>query len=261
MADEQAISWESLNAYVDGELAPADAAAVALAAARDPAIAARIASLAKLRSVVRALPQEQAPPLVLPSVFMPQRRAAALVAWAACLMMAAVLAAGVNWLTGRDVAAGEGLAAAVLAQREWLASSKPGPRLHVNLIADDHGLLDLSAASLRLAYLSLDPVGAKGGGVLAGYIGPNGCRLGFWMGRKRPARTRSPHRADREGLKISTWISNEREYALISLDLDSGRLDEIAEIVASLPLVRGRPGEAQIARIQALHPISHPCAA
>ena len=39
------ISWELLNAYVDGELDPAMSAQVAAAAATDPSLAARVATL------------------------------------------------------------------------------------------------------------------------------------------------------------------------------------------------------------------------
>jgi anti-sigma factor RsiW len=61
------ISWEVLNAYVDEELPPHAAAEVAAAVARDPSTAARVATLARLRSTVRALPVgEDAPSPVLP---------------------------------------------------------------------------------------------------------------------------------------------------------------------------------------------------
>lgn len=58
MMDEQAMSWERLNAYVDGELAPADAAAVASAVAQDPGLARRVATLARLKANVTGLPRQ-----------------------------------------------------------------------------------------------------------------------------------------------------------------------------------------------------------
>ena len=45
-------SWRDLNAYADGELAPAEAASVARAVAESPALADHVATLARLKATV-----------------------------------------------------------------------------------------------------------------------------------------------------------------------------------------------------------------
>lgn len=261
MMDEQAMSWERLNAYVDGELAPADAAAVAAAVAHDAGLAARIATLARLRAVVTVLPTQPAPPLSLP---LRARRPKGNPKWAALaagFVLAALLVAGASrFIPGTGVPS-DGLALAVQAQRQWLASDNPATRLPIALTAGGDGLPDLGAASLRLAYLSLDPANTGGGGVLAGYIGPQGCRLGLWIGPQQASASAQPIRSDRDGLKISTWALGGKSYALLSRGMDSRRLDEVAEIVAGMPQPQNRPTDAQIARLRSLHAIGEPCSA
>ncbi|MCI4681012.1 hypothetical protein K9U33_20675, partial [Rhodoblastus acidophilus] len=59
--------WETLNAYVDGELDPQDRRAVAETLARDPVLAARVATLTRLKQGVKqevkaaAVPPRRAP--------------------------------------------------------------------------------------------------------------------------------------------------------------------------------------------------------
>ncbi|WP_076442863.1 hypothetical protein [Bosea sp. TND4EK4] len=261
MMDEQAMSWERLNAYVDGELAPADAAAVASAVAHDAGLAARVATLARLRAVVTVLPSQPAPPPSLPLRARQRKGIPRGAALAASLVLAAVLVAGAYPFIPWTAAPPDGLSLAVQAQRQWLASDSPATRLPIALTAGGDGLPDLGAASLRLAYLSLDPANTGGGGMLAGYIGPQGCRLGFWIGPQLASATPQPVRADRDGLKISTWAFDGKRYALLSRGMDSRRLDEVAEIVAGMPQPQNRPTDAQIARLRSLHAIGEPCSA
>ena len=57
--NDHAPSENDLNAYVDGELSPHEQARVAHAVAADPALAARVASLATLKSTVAGLADER----------------------------------------------------------------------------------------------------------------------------------------------------------------------------------------------------------
>ena len=54
--------WTKLNAYVDGELDAEGAAEVASAIARDPELAARVATLSKLKATAAAIPGEAVSP-------------------------------------------------------------------------------------------------------------------------------------------------------------------------------------------------------
>lgn len=238
MTRRETISWDLLNAYVDGELEPGQAAEVAAAIAADRETAAKVATLTQLRATMRALPpQEEAPAFALPQSPSPIRpRPRPWLQVAAALLIACGL--GVAWFglyrTGPTVSP---LTAAVAAHRLWLSQVPAGQtqRLGVELAgADVDALPDLSLASLRLVHLSLDPAVRRGGGVLAGYVGPNGCRVGLWIAPIDDSLPARPAVQDREGFAIRAWHGHHASYALIGQGIDPARLDGIAALVARL---------------------------
>ncbi|MGO4677052.1 anti-sigma factor [Bosea sp. 2YAB26] len=238
MTGRETISWDLLNAYVDGELEPGEAAKVAAAIAADREIAAKVATLTHLRATMRALPpQEEAPPFALPEPPPPTRlKPRPWLQVAAALLIACGL--GVAWFgLYRTDPAESPLTAAVAAHRLWLAQvpAAQAQRLGVELAgADVDALPDLSLASLRLVHLSLDPAVRRGGGVLAGYVGPNGCRVGLWIAPIDDSLPARPAVQDREGFAIRAWHGHHASYALIGQGIDPARLDGIAALVARL---------------------------
>ncbi|KFC74794.1 putative transmembrane transcriptional regulator (anti-sigma factor) [Bosea sp. LC85] len=240
MTTRETMSWDLLNAYVDGELEPDQAAEVAAAIAADRETAAKVATLTHLRASMRALPpQEEAPAFALPPQTRPKPRP-----WlpvAAALLIACGL--GMAWFgLSRTGPAASRLTAAVAAHRLWLSQLPPGQgpaaqaqRLGIELAgADVDALPDLSLASLRLVHLSLDPSVRRGGGVLAGYVGPNGCRVGLWIAPADDSLPGRPAAQDREGFAIRAWRGHHASYALIGQGIDPARLDGIAALVARL---------------------------
>jgi anti-sigma factor RsiW len=229
------IDWETLNAYVDRELAPADAARVAAAAARDPSIAARVASLSALKAETSALPPPAvAPPFGVSSAAktQPRWRPIAIAASAALLIGAGALAS-LQW----PAAGADPLAETVTAERPWLTGERAaqpasGVQVAVEAGASD-GLPDLSAADLRLAYLSADPTADGRRGLFAGYLGPHGCRLGLWIGRSDAT---SALRAvqDVGDVRIRGWATGGVAYALMSRGMDPARLDRFAAVIAEI---------------------------
>lgn len=261
MTEEQAMSWEQLNAYVDGELAPADAAAVASAVAGDPALAARIATLAKLRAAVTGLPRETAPPFVTSfrrrSVTAAARRLAAL---AAAVMVVAGLGSAVWFASGSSPA---DLSAALAANRPWLAGREAPATAAVSVElsgARSSALPDLSAASLRLVRLDMLPDTAKSGEVFAGYEGPNGCRVGLWLSRQAPTNAVEPVRSEKNGISIRAWRSGDLGYAMVGVGLDEARLDLIAALAAK-SLRNDGPASQQVAALNESRAKGRPCAA
>ncbi|GAU85630.1 anti-sigma factor [Bosea sp. BIWAKO-01] len=241
MTGRETISWDLLNAYVDGELEPGETAKVAAAIAVDREIAAKVATLTHLRATMRAVsPQEEAPAFALPEALPPTRQNPR--PWlqvAAALLIACGL--GVAWFgLYRADPAEPPLSAAVAAHRLWLAQGPAGhgsaaPRLGVELAgAKVDALPDLSLASLRLVHLSLDPAVRRGGGVLAGYVGPNGCRVGLWISAIDDSLPARPAVQDRDGFAIRAWHGHHASYALIGQGIDPARLDGIAALVARL---------------------------
>lgn len=240
MTDRERLSWTTLNAYVDGELEPDQAAQVAAALAHDREAAAQVATLTKLRATVKA-----ASPLPTPPPFaLPQTRSgvARWLPWAAAACFALFVGAASLGIGTRQPS-GSSLSAAVAAHQSWLAQSPAGtvPRLGVELAGAEAGALpDLSLASLRLVHLSLDPAGRRGGGMLAGYVGPNGCRVGLWIAPVEAALPLQPAVQDRDGLSIRAWRGERASYALLGRGIDSVRLDGIASLVARI--TRDEPG-------------------
>jgi hypothetical protein len=266
MADEdgrawvEAISWEMLNAYVDEELPPHKAAEVAAAVARDPSTAARVATIARLRSATRALPAEEgAPPLVQPRHAAFSRRSMAFAASIAALLM---LAGALVWHTTRVPPDASPLRQAVAAHEQWLSGTAPSPggRIPVNLTSyEAEGLPDLSMALLQLSYISIDPTMRDGGGLLAGYRGPRGCRLGLWIGPHSNRWNGTPAPADQDRLHIRAWSSDRADYALLSRGMDPERLDRIADIVAHMTLRSRKPTSEQVAALREIPGIGQPC--
>ncbi len=240
MTDSERLSWTTLNAYVDGELEPDQAAQVAAALADDREAAAQVATLTKLRATVKtASPMPAPPPFVLPPA---RPRAARWLPWAAAACFALLIGAASLGI-GQRPAAGSSLSAAIAAHQLWLAQSPPGttPRLGVELAGAEAGALpDLTLASLRLVHLSLDPAGRRGGGMLAGYVGPNGCRVGLWIAPVEAALPLQPAVQDRDGLLVRAWRGERASYALLGRGIDPARLDGIAALVARI--TRDEPG-------------------
>lgn len=240
MTDSERLSWTTLNAYVDGELEPDQAAKVAAALADDRAAAVQVATLMRLRAAVKAAsPMPAPPPFVLPRA---RPRVVRWLPWAvaACL---ALLVGAASLGIGDRRSPGSSLSAAVAAHQLWLAQATPGeaPRLGVELAGADAGALpDLTLASLRLVHLSLDPAGRRGGGMLAGYVGPNGCRVGLWIAPVEAALPPQPAVRDRDGLSVRAWRGERASYALLGRGIDPARLDGIAALVARI--TRDEPG-------------------
>ena len=250
MTGSPTMTWEALNAYVDDELAPDAAADIAAAVARDPDLAARVASLSRLRATTRSL----APEIGAPVLRLPQRRrplSARFAALAASLALAAGLGAA-TWIVQTATPDAPPLSAAVAAHRAWLADAgaHQSGRLQVEMAGASAGHLpDLALASLTLVHLSLDPAIRQGGGLLAGYVGPNGCRIGLWIAPHRGPSRPHPVAQDREGLLIRTWSENETDYALLGRGIDALRLDRIAALVARLTQSERMPSREQIAAL------------
>lgn len=240
MIERERLSWTTLNAYVDGELEPDQAAQVAAALADDREAAAQVATLTKLRATVKAAaPLPATPPFVLPQA---RPRMMRWLPWAAAACLALLVGAASLGI-GSRTASNSSLSAAVAAHQLWLAQTSPGaaPRLGVELAGAEAGALpDLALASLRLVHLSLDPAGRRGGGMLAGYVGPNGCRVGLWIAPVETALPLQPAVQDRDGLSIRAWRGERASYALLGRGIDPARLDGIAALVARI--TRDEPG-------------------
>jgi len=206
--------WETLNAYVDGELDAQSRHEVAESLARDPVLAARVATLTRLKQGVKA------------AVVRPRRApiARASLGWA-CAAALAVLV-GTGWLVMASRPPSDSARAAFAA---WSAAGSPAN--DVWLGSGVRGFpLDLAVAGFRLVYLSPDDGPA---GRLAGYEGRHGCRLALWSG-PAPAQTGLKIAEGSRGLRLARWDSEGRHYVLLSETVPAERFALLAEAAVLL---------------------------
>ena len=262
MMDEQAMSWERLNAYVDGELAPPDAAAVASAVAHDLGLARRIATLAALKANVAGLSTDVAPPYVTRErATKTTGTARRLAAIAATLALVAGMGSAIWLATSRPRS--EDMSAALMAHRPWLTGSEAPATaaLSIDLAGARSGALpDLSPASLRLVRLDVKPEPARNGEVFAGYEGPNGCRVGLWVSPAGSTNAVEPIRTAKNGISIRAWRNGDLGYAVVGVGIDEARLDLIAALAAKSLRNDGPPSQ-QIAALNDSRATGRPCAA
>lgn len=243
--NDQTITWETLNAYVDGELDASAAANVASAIASDRSLADRVATLARLKASVACRSNEAMETPPLPTTREKARRLSYAAAAAVLLLVGAGLVG--SQLLQRS-AAPAGLEDALLAQRQWIASAAriSADESHQMILAASlaNRPLDLTAAELQIVYAV--PAGASSGrGNFLGYRGPHGCMVGFWMGAPSDRFPANPIAFDNREIEVRAWRRGDNGYAILSSGMDPARLDRLAEIVAGIT-DPGRPPDDNI---------------
>lgn len=252
---ETNISTEALNAYVDGELTRAEAASVARAAARTPAIAARIATLREMKAAVTgAVPERELSfPLVRPT--RPVLRAGhAAVACVAALLVAAAVYLG--WPAGPSSAQW----AQLLHTHHQAWSFPSGKTAAVILPAGGRsGLLPLDLSSARLTYVGYEPIALAGRrGVRTGYEGTRGCRVSLFV---LPGDVMLDTASLIPSLHVTAWIIDVRGYVLMADGMPAGRFNDLARAVETA-LRSGEPFDARTRQRLALaRRTSPPCSA
>ncbi|MDH6233984.1 anti-sigma factor RsiW [Mesorhizobium soli] len=227
--DDMKITWETLNAYVDGELSPDAAAAVAAAIAADKAMAARVATLTRLRAVSRRL---AAPAKAEQRRHRPGWKPVALTASLAAVLVAGGLSWSLRPTPGSEVNA------AIAANETWLAADlhpdADGVMKAAAATSVAGALPDLSAAGLQLVYLSSQPFDA-GEAIFAGYQGPHGCHLGLWKARSGSETALSALAPSKQaGLSVRQWATDNARYVLVGHGMDAQRFDRMADLVEQL---------------------------
>ncbi|MCB1487246.1 MAG: hypothetical protein KDJ88_07290 [Bauldia sp.] len=230
-------TWEVLNAYVDGALAPGEAAAVAEAAGDDPQIADQIACLYRLKGVMPdVLPA--APSDLRDLLGEPRRRRYRGMVAAAVLVIAA---AGTVWLwmpakvsTGLPDAA---VVAARVLHDDWLAEdsgtlSEAPPSVVMAALSQFHRvpvIPDLSSAKLTIERVTVS--GEPDDHLLQiGYRGNHGCHLSLFVF----AGGGLPEEMARQTIGTEEaygWQVDELGYLLFAKGMDPGRLAFIAREV------------------------------
>ncbi|MAN80004.1 MAG: hypothetical protein CMM77_12385 [Rhodospirillaceae bacterium] len=227
---DRAITFDLLNAYVDGELDAAEAAEVARAVADDPALAHEVAALSRLRLVVTQ--SMETPDIALPQ---PRRRRRTLPAAAAAAAFLLFLG-GAALLSGMDTAGTQAawLADAWRAHRAWPAEQERTrpfvPARHAGALAEAY-VPDLSASRLTLIHSEVRPLGDGAQALLTGYRGSRGCKVSLLVFPSQGGLIAALRPFRREGQEAYGWQVGGLDYLLLSDGMESRRFALLAETV------------------------------
>jgi anti-sigma factor RsiW len=251
----QIASWETLNAYVDGELTAGVAAEVARALARDSALASQVASLTRLKAATQELAQDfgraggEAGAITLPALPNRRWRRPALAASLGLVLAIGLAAALVPYL-------GESppswVTQARTAHEAWATPQDPVP-LEVDgvvLVALGQAgagsyleayLPDLKSARLTLTHLESVALAHGRAALHAGYRGTRGCKITLLVvpGLVAPGGEALPReltRHDDGALHAFAWRAGPLGYIMLAEGMDEARLELIAETVHSATL-------------------------
>ena len=197
---------ERLNALIDGELPPAEHAALAdrIAAGRD--LAQAHATLARLKAcIVESADETPVAGIVLPPV--PPRRRAFGLAGAALAAAAAVLLAVFAWMPGQQPA------------RTPLAEI--APMVTLAALPQTPVIPDLASTGLKLVGGEVEHAGGTAV-LVAAYRGPRGCRLEL---RVRPVATDVPPTV---GTSRKVWTAGDLAYELVAFGMPAARFAAVA---------------------------------
>ncbi len=231
MSDRQ-ITYEMLNAYVDGELDTAAAAEVARAVAEEPALAREVAALSHLRSAVAE--SVEAPPLSVPAPPSTTGRGAAIAASIAFVVFIAgsVLVSNLDRNVGADW-----LARAWQIHRGWSIEGVTAQTRPTMLLAQYAEAVpgayvpDLSASRLSLVHAAVSSFTGQRRVLLAGYRGTRGCKISLLVFRSLGAlgEALSPFHDGKND--AYGWRAGPLGYFVMSDGMDSGRFRLLAESV------------------------------
>ncbi|MCV9939105.1 hypothetical protein OIU35_22375 [Boseaceae bacterium BT-24-1] len=215
--------WETLNAFADGELAPAEQRAMAERLADSPETAERLRGIIRLKQELQALPAGDVPPL-------PTLSASPRSYWrqAAAIAVAIVIAAAVAlapMLLLRD-SSGTFLAASLAAHEQFATSAPSQP---IATVAPAAAL----PVTSELSRLGLEPIWqatSATGQIRIGFVGARGCRLSLHVSpQAEPALA-----PDQVVPTLAGWNAGGRGYLLIATGMPTARFEMIAGFIKAL---------------------------
>lgn len=229
------VNWETLNAYVDGELSSQEAAEVANAVARDPHLAEHVAMLTSLKAAVaNAIPPREREVAYRPTVV---RRVIPWAAMVAALTFIALLLVVLDW-NNRMASPGSRIELAESMHQDWLMSRQQETRTHQGQLLKtrldelrlDAYIPDLSP--VQLAYSGVRRVPAQGGeGLHVGYLGPSGCTVSLVIFPSRGVLAESLTRGVHDEQPIHYWRAGTSDFYLLASQMDPQRLTQVATVL------------------------------
>ncbi|MBC8338593.1 MAG: hypothetical protein ISR51_02315 [Rhodospirillales bacterium] len=245
--DNGPITFEILNAYVDGELDTASIAEVAHAVAEDGELAHQVAAISRLRSVLAESLDAPSQSMPDPDIF--DDRADPLKASLSGRSVIAASIAFAMFMTGSILVSflDRNLKADMM-QNAWLmhqgwsidapAQTKTQPGFinadYIKALPEAY-IPDLTAARLTLIHTSVKPISGNSKALLVGYRGTRGCKISLTV---FPA-PNSPIDPLGEEMSLSThgnseayaWRAGSLGYVIMSAGMDSLRFRTLARSV------------------------------
>ncbi|VVT25851.1 hypothetical protein [Rhizobium sp. EC-SD404] len=254
--NDQFPDFETLSAYVDGELDAQHAAAIAALAARDPAIASHLAKIHQLRSAVSRLSSDV---VVLPLPGSMQGRwgvrSSRWVAFAAAIacVVAGSLVTG-PWLEFGEDSNAIGLESIISAHDDWLRTGR-GQLLSASL--PESQTVDLLAAA-GLVQVHYDERQMIGGVDMthSGFVGAKGCRLSLFRGSLAVKEAAITGEISDGDLHVASWTGGAFRYVVVARSMDEGRF---ALVVDALRQATGNAEGRARDVIAALEGARQPC--
>ncbi len=226
------VTFELLNAYVDGELNTATAAEVARAVANNPGLARQVASLSRLRSALGE--SIETPPLTISPPRPANVSKTAIAASIAFLMFVAgsVLVSTFDRSLRADL-----LQHAWQLHDGWSIDQKT-TQARTGIVRADYAktipevyIPDLSAARLSLVHVVVKPFSGSRKALLAGYRGSRGCKISLTV-FPAPLSLGEEMSATQNGKNEGyAWRTGSVGYILMSAGMDSARFQMLAKSV------------------------------
>lgn len=247
MTDVRGIDLETLNAYVDGELDVSRAADIAAAVARDAGLAARVATLARVKAATSELGKTGSSDMRWSP---PRRTWRGARAIAASIAVALLAGAGFAFVALTGPGEPVWLTRASAAHERWLAMpvgtasphevNREGLLQQAGQVGMEH-LPDLADAQLRQVWIA--PTRGRRGavdGLYVGYVGVHGCRLGLWTGRPEAGFPDRFESKARPHLTAYAWQVDGLAYVVLARGMDAERLRLLAATIERLTRQRER---------------------
>ncbi|MEN8108164.1 MAG: hypothetical protein ABFS22_09175 [Pseudomonadota bacterium] len=260
------ITWDALNAYVDGELSPVDAAEIAKAVAEDSDLAARVARLSTLKAAFYSLRPVDRPAIELDS----SSKQRTWLPWVASLAVFTLLGAilgGVMLARDQAISPAE-IARAEAVHHEWLTSTKRFENEDQSEVLDvSMEILQLDAyvpdlSNVNLVYDGIRKISIRSGeGLHIGYRGPHGCMVSlvvFHDPRDLSANIKALDRGDRI---VYGWRVHQTGFYLLASRMDPNRLSEIAKVVYRITQTKSPLDAQSILALNKAKASSQPCTA
>ncbi len=248
---EPPIGPETLNAYVDRELPPAAAARIARRAAREPGLAAQIATLQELRAGVAAIAPETVP---LRPERSPGRLWGARAGLAAALAALTITLAAGLWQAGPERAAPADTAplARLVAEYDAWHDTRPARALPRDIASPRMTAL-MEATGLALVHE--DRIALADGTELrhSGFLGERDCRISLFEMPRTASGFDQPALAlhGPASLMQASWTSARTRHILIARDMDKVRFATIADTLREATRSFDGDDAALIARLDA----------